>query len=586
MGMRSKSRSRKAAAGNALSGVQAALELVFRAIGHVAQIPAVVAGLSLLMPGLGHVAIHKFRRGAIVALPALAVTFVVLLLVIFDRSALFQIVSAKVLTSLLLLDLVALVYHLWAMADGYMMAAKLRPVRPGATRWLSAGAVAVLVLGTVTIHAGLASVNLQTQQTLNCVMNANGPCIADYSPGDSIPSFDMGIDSPDPSTSVAPDPTDTPAPSGSAAPTPGDTTLYPVPPACTDPSGWAARNCTLYILLIGGDAGIGRPGGQCDPTKPNCVVDLRTDTMIVLQVDLSTGRSAMYSIPRNLMNVPLGKTDWNAYPYHFFPALRAYGASSRLGCGNTGSECIIDYMWHDAAFVNPGKYPYPGNYFARATKAVEESIGALMGVPMSGTVVVDLLGFVNLIDALAPNGLKINSPYDVRQIPGSPYTNSVAVHQYGLHFPKGVQTLHGEMALAFARLRHVVAHDSDTYRTARQQLVLSSLLDQLNPCEIAPNITSVLGAVKGTIWTNMDWNDAPQLAAVAAKIHTSNLKTYQLNSSRGYAANVTPDVGSTAVLQKYQNAVKIGLNGASSAYGGGSSGGGNGGGNGGGGFHC
>jgi len=59
-----------------------------------------------------------------------------------------------------LLDLVALVYHLWAMADGYMMAAKLRPVRPGATRWLSAGAVAVLVLGTVTIHAGLASVNL------------------------------------------------------------------------------------------------------------------------------------------------------------------------------------------------------------------------------------------------------------------------------------------------------------------------------------------------------------------------------------------------------------------------------------------
>ena len=93
MGMRSKSRSRKAAAGNALSGVQAALELVFRAIGHVAQITAVVAGLSLLMPGLGHVAIHKFRRGAIVALPALAVTFVVLLLVIFDRSALFQIVS-------------------------------------------------------------------------------------------------------------------------------------------------------------------------------------------------------------------------------------------------------------------------------------------------------------------------------------------------------------------------------------------------------------------------------------------------------------------------------------------------------------
>jgi LCP family protein required for cell wall assembly len=416
-------------------------------------------------------------------------------------------------------------------------------------------------------------------------MNANGPCITDFKPGDSIPSFDPGLDSPDPTDSVAPDPTDTPSPSllpdVSNMPTPGDTTLYPVPPACTDVNSWAQRNCTLYLLLIGGDAGIGRGTGY-NPNNPDSLIDLRTDTMILLQADLSTGRSAMYSIPRNLMNVPLGKTDWNAYPYHFFPARIDYGASPKLGCGNPNKnqqDCIIDFMWHDAAFVNPGKYPYPGNYFARATMAVQESIGALTGVNISGTVVVDLIGFVDLINALVPNGLTINSPYDVHQLPGIVYTDSNNKRIYNLDFPQGTQTLGGEMALAFARLRHVVGHDSDVYRMARQQLVLTALLNQVNACELAPNVTGILNAVKGTIWTNLDWNDAPQLAAVVAKIKPGNVKTYGLTPSKGFAANVTPNVGDNSVVKIYQRGVQLGLNGAAAAYTSASGGGG-------GGFHC
>ncbi len=538
-------------------------------------------------------------RGAIVALPAVSVLLTVVLLAIFDRSAIYQILAPKLLMSLLVLDVVALLYHLWAMADGYLLALRTRPIAPGTTRWVSATAVAVLIVGTLAIHVGFASVDVQAQQTLNCVMNANGPCIADFSAGQSIPSFDMSVDSPDPTDSLPADTSSLPADTSSASspnssasspnssaiptPTPGDTTAYPVPPACTDVSSWAQRNCTLYILLIGGDAGIGRGSGY-DPNSPNSLIDLRTDTMILLQADLSTGRSAMYSIPRNLMNVPLGKTDWNAYPDHFFPARIDFGASPKLGCGNPAvgqQDCILDFLWHDAAFVNPGKYPYPGNYFARATMAVQESIGALMGVNISGTVVVDLLGFVDLINALVPNGLTINSPYDVHQLPGIVYTDSKNNRLYNLDFPKGSQTLSGEMALAFARLRHVVGHDSDVYRMARQQLVLTALLNQVNACEVAPNIVSVLGAVKGTIWTNLDWNDAPQLASVVSKIKPGNVKTYGLTTSKGFAANVTPNPGDNSVVNVYQKAVQTGLNGAAAAYSGSGGGGG-----GGGGFHC
>ena len=89
---------------------------------------------------------------------------------------------------------------------------------------------------------------------------------------------------------------------------------------------------------------------------------------------------------------------------------------------------------------------------------------------------------------------------------------------------------------------------------------------QVNPCAVALNISSVLSAVKGTLWTDLDWNDAPALAALATKIKTKNVRTYVLSPSNGFNENVIPDVGSQTVLKKYQAVVKKGLNGVPSAY--------------------
>jgi LCP family protein required for cell wall assembly len=545
--------------------------------------PVVAMALSFIFPGLGQVAVGQPRRGAIVAMPAIAVTLTLVIIALFDRSALYQILSPRFLASVLILDLVGLVYHVWAMADGYMLAAKLRPRTPGANRSVGLGAVAVLVVGALTVHGGVASLDLQAQTVLGCSFNADGPCIPDIQPGQSVPSFDyVPDDTPDPTTSdsgSSAGPTDTVGPTDTGNAGPLDTTAYPVPPACTGAANtWADSKCTMYLLLIGGDAGVGRGGYAAG--KP---INLRTDTMILLQVDLSTGRSAMYGIPRNLMNVPLGTKDWNAYSYHFFPALKAYGAAIG-GCGTNANPCLFNALWYDAAFAHPSRYPYPGNYFARASKAVEDSVSALMGVPVNGAIVVDLPGFVDLINALAPSGLKINVPYEVRQSPGTPYTDSDNRRIYNLDFKTGVQTLNGEQALAYARLRHVVAHDSDIYRMARQQLVLNALLDQVSPCSAALNISSLLTAVKGTLWTDLSWDDAPALAALATKIKPKNVRTITLTPSKGYAANVVPNIGDRSVLNVYQAAPKKGLSGVPSAYTNGSQGGGGGGG--GGGFHC
>ena len=218
----------------------------------------VSTALSFLFPGLGHAAIGKYRRGAIMALPAFALGLTLALIAVFDRSALYQILSPNFLASLLILDFVALVYHLWVMADGYRLATRLQPTRPGTGKLLSRGAVILVFAGAVTIHVGVASIDLQAQQTLGCVMSPSGPCITDIQPGQSVPTFDYSEDdTPDTSTSapvVADTPSPTPLDTGSL--TPEDTTAYPIPPACTgDSSNWAGSKCTLYLLLIGGDAG-------------------------------------------------------------------------------------------------------------------------------------------------------------------------------------------------------------------------------------------------------------------------------------------------------------------------------------------
>ena len=57
---------------------------------------------------------------------------------------------------------------------------------------------------------------------------------------------------------------------------------------------------------MGVDEGVGR-------------FSLRPDAMILLSVDVATGRAALFGIPRYLDNVPLPPKSVNAFPCGCFP---------------------------------------------------------------------------------------------------------------------------------------------------------------------------------------------------------------------------------------------------------------------------
>ena len=147
--------------------------------------PSGAALLSFLFPGLGQASAGNLVRGAIVAIPTLAVIGVFALILIFDRSSLFGLaLDQGWLASLLILDLMLFVYHLWAVLDAYVLAGKARPGRlqvgASPSKWATVFSVGVLLTGTIGVHAAVAEVDMSWQHALNCDTAAT-PCWYDIS---------------------------------------------------------------------------------------------------------------------------------------------------------------------------------------------------------------------------------------------------------------------------------------------------------------------------------------------------------------------------------------------------------------------
>jgi LCP family protein required for cell wall assembly len=253
------------------------------------------------------------------------------------------------------------------------------------------------------------------------------------------------------------------------APTP---TPKPTPTPAPVPA-WA-KDGRLNLLLIGSDAGPDR-------------WSLRTDTMIVLSVHVKTGRAALFGIPRNLVGVPLPPESAKATSDGKFHGLL--------------NALYVYAMGHPKVF--------PGGD-ARGMRAVSGAVQELIGVRLDGMVVVNLGGFVRLVDELG--GLWIDAParlYD-KNYPLEDGSGSIV-----LDIPAGCQHLDGRMALAYARSRH---QDSDYGRMRRQQTVLLSLRRQVDPVKLAPKAPALIRIAGDSLWMTLKRSEIRGLAKLAKRV--------------------------------------------------------------------
>ena len=254
------------------------------------------------------------------------------------------------LTLILALNVVVLVYRVVAAIDAWRVANFLNDVEAGGDGRrrpprsslgpASIGGLLAVLLVLSGVHVAVAYYDLQVQQ-LDCI-------------------FDQTT------TSCGPAPSDSPEPSGSDAGTSGATPTPSIDVGTANPSAspiaaaslppWTGGR--LNVLLIGADQ---RPKEST----------FNTDTMIVVSIDPDTKQVAMFSLPRDTVDVPLPPG----------PAQSVFGSTYR------GK---INSLW-TAARVRPDLFP--GNDAQRGFIALKQTLGTLYGIPINYYVEVNFDGF-------------------------------------------------------------------------------------------------------------------------------------------------------------------------------------------------
>jgi LCP family protein required for cell wall assembly len=242
-----------------------------------------------------------------------------------------------------------------------------------------------------------------------------------------------------------------------------------------------AQNGRINVLLLGGDAGADRTG-------------LRPDSITVASIDVDTGRTVLFSLPRNMQHAPFpADSPLHAkYPNGYFCKVK-----------NLADACLLNGVY-TLAVQNKKLFPgvkYPG---VEATRGVVEET---LGLKINYWAMIDIKGFQQLIDAVGGIRLDIGKKVPI----GS------------LHGPKGVYDwikpgknvkLDGFHALWFARSRE---YSTDYERMVRQKCVMNAMLRQLKPEVVLTKFQDIAKAGEQIVATNVPSSELGTLLDLAMK---------------------------------------------------------------------
>ena len=128
-----------------------------------------------------------------------------------------------------------------------------------------------------------------------------------------------------------------------------------------------------------------------------------------------------------------------------------------------------------------------------------------------------------------------------------------------VYIPAGVQHMDGAQALIYARSRHT---SNDFDRAQRQQRVILSIREQVDPRKVLDNLSELLKDLKSSFKTDIPQDKLPQLIGLSSQIDTTKIRSYvfapprygsQGTDSRGY--RIEPNV--SRIRQTVANAFKI-----------------------------
>ncbi|GAA3227524.1 LCP family protein [Actinocorallia longicatena] len=241
----------------------------------------------------------------------------------------------------------------------------------------------------------------------------------------------------------------------------------------------------VNLLLIGADAAPGRPG-------------VRTDSMTVASLDTEKGKTTLFSLPRNLEDVPMPTE-----------ASRAAFPDGFAGDGTEGTPALLNevYQWaEDHPDIVPG---VPAG--ERGETLLKATVGGILGLEIDYYAMIDMKGFAQLVDAVGGITVKIDEDLVYGR------------NDEGL-IRAGTRRLTGDQALWFGRTR---TGSSDYARMSRQKCLLYGLEQQADPMTVLTRFNQIASAAKRAVSTDIPRDLLPALVQLSQKEKGLDVKSVQ-----------------------------------------------------------
>ncbi|MGY1604113.1 LCP family protein [Geodermatophilus sp. SYSU D00815] len=264
-------------------------------------------------------------------------------------------------------------------------------------------------------------------------------------------------------------------------------------PEVSGPNPWADKP-RVNVLLLGGDGGDGREG-------------VRTDTVMVASIDTTTGATDLFSLPRNLEELPFPEDS----PLHeVFPD--GFDAGSE-------SESLLNAVYRNGPALYPdilGPTDNPGADFLKL------GVGEALGLDIDYYVLVNLDGFSQLVDALG--GITVNVNYWV-PIGGEPTKGYLPD---GYISPGPDQHMSGETALAFARGRFGL---TDYTRMDRQRCMINAIVDAADPMTLLSRYQQLAATTQDILSTDIPQDVVGAFVDLALKVKDAGIQSVVFDDS-------------------------------------------------------
>lgn len=297
-------------------------------------------------------------------------------------------------------------------------------------------------------------------------------------------TFAGGFGSPAPGATLDPSATSGPA---DVSPTEAPPTRRPATPRPTAKptatpiegldEGLLGSDGRLTILLMGVDSRGKKITG-------------RTDALMFVTINPKTGRVAMASVPRDMVQVPI--------------------APNRL-FGSGGFRI-------NALYLTLARGVSQRKGLQRMVKAMEY----MAGIEIDRYAMIGFNGVRHLVNRIGGVDVKLNRPLVDRSM------HVVMNGKRGLVLKKGKNHLSGPVALSFARTRHT---DNDYMRARRQQQLIIAAIQKV--IKNGPKrLPALLKSLKGNVITDFDVKDGLTLLALAEKARLGKVRSFVLGPSK------------------------------------------------------